>query len=119
MNCENIKEKLSLYIDDLLDANEAEKIREHIKNCDSCRAYYNKLLKLGEMVDDFAISENEDYWEAQKDKVIEKIDQAQTDKIVKVQSDRKQNKYYKYLAVAASIALVAFVSIYESREFDQ
>ncbi|MCP4706228.1 MAG: hypothetical protein GY865_16655, partial [candidate division Zixibacteria bacterium] len=45
--------------------------------------------------------------------------QAQTDKIVKVQSDRKQNKYYKYLAVAASIALVAFVSIYESREFDQ
>lgn len=119
MNCENIKEKLSLYIDNMLDLNESEEIREHIENCDNCREYYNHLLKLEKMVDDFAVSDNEQHWEAQRDKVLDKIEQAESEKIIKVQSVKKRNQYYKYLAVAASIALVAFVSIYESQEFNQ
>lgn len=119
MNCENIKEKLSLYIDNLLDPDEAGIIKKHIESCDSCREYYNHLLKLGEMVDDFEISEKEEYWESQKDEVMEKIERAESEKIIKVQSAKKRGSYYKYLAVAASIALVGFVSIYESQEFNQ
>jgi len=119
MNCENIKEKLSLHIDNLLDPDEADKIKEHIDGCDCCRAYYNHLLKLGEMVDDFSLSENEEYWESQKDKVIKQIEQAKSDKVIKIQTIRKRGRFYKYLAVAASLVLVAFVSIYESQEFGQ
>lgn len=119
MNCENIKEKLSLYIDNLLDPDETNIIREHIETCDSCRDYYDKLLKLGQMVDRFDISDKEDHWEAQKDKVMEQIERAESEKIIKVQSIKKRGRFYKYMAVAASLALVAFVSIYESQEFSQ
>ena len=98
MNCENIKEKLSLYIDNLLDPDEAGKIREHIESCDSCRAYYNHLLKLGAMVDGFVISDKEEYWEAQRDKVMDRIEQAESEKVIEVQSIRKRSRFYKYLA---------------------
>ena len=118
MNCENIKEKLSLYIDNLLDPDEADKIREHIESCDSCRAYYNHLLKLSEMVDDFVISDNEEYWESQRDKVMDKIEQAESDKITEVKLIRKRSRLYRYLAVAASLVLVGFVSIYETQEYN-
>lgn len=119
MNCENIKEKLSLYIDNLLDPDEREKIREHIESCDSCRIYYDKLLKLGQIVNNFVTTDKTEYWESQKDKVMDKIEQAESEKIINVQPVRKQNRFYKYLAVAASLALVGFVSIYESQEFNQ
>ena len=117
MNCENIKEKLSLYIDDLLDADEAAEIKNHLKGCDSCKTYYEKLLKLGQIVDGFSLSENEEHWESQKNKVLDQINRAEADKILEVPKIRKQNNLYKYLAVAASLALVAFVSIYESNDF--
>ncbi len=119
MNCENIKEKLSLYIDNLLDPDEKEKIREHIESCDSCRIYYDKLLKLDLMANGFVTTDNAEYWESQKDKVMEQIGQAESEKIIDVQPIRKQNRFYKYLAVAASLALVGIVSIYESEDFNQ
>lgn len=119
MNCEKIKEKLSLYIDNLLEPDEADEIKRHIEGCENCRGYYNKLLKLGEMVDDFEISDKEEYWESQKEKVMEQIENVESGKIIEVQPVRKRYKLYKYLAVAASLALVAFVSIYESQEFHQ
>ena len=116
MKCEKVKDKLSLYIDNQLDLAESEQIKEHLNECEECRLYYNKLLSLGEMVDSFELHDNDEYWESQKDKVLDHIEQAESERITDVKTGRNRGKMYKLLAVAASIALVAIVSIYESKD---
>ncbi len=119
MNCDHFKEKLSLLIDNQLDADEALSVRKHLDGCESCRAYYGDLLKLEQMADGFDLSENSAYWELQKEKVLDKIDEAETEKIFGLKARRRRNRFYKFMAVAASLALVAIVSIYESKEIRQ
>jgi hypothetical protein len=119
MKCNHFKEKLSLLIDNQLDADDAESVRKHLEECDSCRAYHGNLLRLGQMVDGFDLSENSRYWELQKDKVLERIDEEEREKVFGLKARRRRDKYYKFIAVAASLALVAIVSIYESKEIRQ
>jgi hypothetical protein len=46
--CKDIREKLSLYIDDMLDERESRMLEEHIKSCEDCRT---ELEILREMVE--------------------------------------------------------------------
>ena len=46
--CKGIREKLSLYIDDMLDEQESRMLEEHIKSCEDCRT---ELEILREMVE--------------------------------------------------------------------
>jgi hypothetical protein len=43
LDCFEVKEKLSEYIDDMLNQNEKEDIREHISTCAECAREYNEL----------------------------------------------------------------------------
>jgi hypothetical protein len=113
MNCEEIRHQLSLYIDEQLDEAERHKIEEHLKSCPDCTAYYNKLVKLQEMADEFEPGGDEAYWAEQKEKIIDKIEKAEAEKITPLTVKKSHATMYRVLAVAAVVALVAIVSIFE------
>jgi hypothetical protein len=118
MNCDKIQIQISWYIDNQLDSAEASIIEAHIKECEQCRLYYEKLLKLAEMADGFEPEGGDSYWEKQKEAVIEKISEAEADNIAPVRPKKSKDVYYRFALVAAAVAVVAFVSIYESMEID-
>lgn len=46
MNCDDIKENITLYIDNELEADEMILIKNHIEHCDSCKKEYEEYKKL-------------------------------------------------------------------------
>ena len=42
--CKFVKSNLSSYIDGMSNGSDAEKIKNHLKECEECRAEYEKLL---------------------------------------------------------------------------
>jgi hypothetical protein len=115
MNCDKIKPLLSRSIDGLLNPNEQVSVAAHLKSCPECTAYYKKLLKLHQAAQDFAPSGDPAYWTVQKDKIIDRINQQEKAKIVPVTPKKSYGYIFKWTAVAASVALVAFISIHEYR----
>ena len=112
MNCEKIKELLSRYIDDQLEKDDRAMVEEHLQSCEQCTEHYEKLLALGRMVDDFDVEGDESYWTEQKDAVLDKIDKLEEEKVVPIGRSYR-TLIYKLAAVAASVALLAFISIHE------
>ncbi len=113
MNCEEIKHLLSLYLDKQLGDADRIKVEEHLKGCTDCTAYYNRLLKLQEMADEFKPGGDHDYWLKQKDIIIEKIEQAEASGVTPIRAKKSRIMTYRILAVAATITLVAILSIFE------
>jgi hypothetical protein len=50
MNCENMKELLNAYIDNLLSGSEREAVEEHIASCPSCREELDELMHAVKLV---------------------------------------------------------------------
>lgn len=50
MECNQINELLSLYIDRMLDENQVREVEEHLASCDSCRKEYNELKEILELL---------------------------------------------------------------------
>ncbi|PKK84437.1 MAG: hypothetical protein CVT49_03690 [candidate division Zixibacteria bacterium HGW-Zixibacteria-1] len=115
MNCDKIKELLSGFIDDQLDKDDRKLVEEHLKSCAECTEHFEKLLALGRMVDDFDIDGDESYWAEQKDAVLDRIEKLETEKVVPVRRSYR-NLIYKLAAVAASVALIAFISVHEAEK---
>ncbi len=50
MRCHDIQEKLSVYIDGMLDPSEASRVKQHIASCAECRMEYDDLRAAVEMI---------------------------------------------------------------------
>lgn len=50
MNCENVRELLNAYIDDLLDSKEKKAVEDHIASCPACRKEFDELTQAVGMV---------------------------------------------------------------------
>ena len=46
MNCTNVREKLSMYIDDILDSEEVTALEEHLAGCGECMKEYDELSQV-------------------------------------------------------------------------
>jgi len=46
MKCNEIRELLSLYIDQMLDESQVKEVEEHLSACDACRNEYNELKEM-------------------------------------------------------------------------
>jgi hypothetical protein len=57
MNCTEIAELMSLYIDDLLDENNAKMFHKHLKECEACRQDYEELLNIKNMCNELPMVE--------------------------------------------------------------
>ncbi len=49
--CDKYIDNISLYIDDMLDTNEALELEAHMENCKDCQLVYDNILTLKEMLD--------------------------------------------------------------------
>ncbi len=118
MDCKDFKVLIEHYVDGRLNDSEKRQVEEHLETCKDCSAYFKNMQELGTMVGKIGLSGDEEYWAGQKDKIMGKIDAIDVGqkKIIDVSSGRTKGSLYKLTAIAASIALVAFISIYESRE---
>lgn len=50
ISCDDIKEKISLLIDNELNEAQAAEVNEHLKRCKACKAYYDELKKITEEI---------------------------------------------------------------------
>ena len=114
MNCEEIKHLLSQYVDGLLEPPQRAIVEKHLESCQECAGYYKQLLRLAKMADKLEIGGDESYWEKQKDSIISRIEKAEAAGVTPIPTKRRFG-FYKVVAIAASVALVAFISIYESQ----
>ena len=46
MNCDSVREKLNVYLDDELEGPQREAVREHLADCPDCSLCYEELKKL-------------------------------------------------------------------------
>jgi len=119
MKCKETYSRLSQYIDDQLDVTAAAEIKRHLEECDECRQYYKRLQALAGMADQFNLKADETYWESRKNSVVEKIEKVEGSNIEVVKPKRSHDIWYRFSAVAAVIALVAFISVYESMDVEE
>ena len=95
-DCEWISEKMSLYLDDVLNRQEKGEITEHLKNCEDCKKEFDTLKTIVEGLN------NTEFLPLPKgyhNEVMEKINEQ---KVSKVDFGRKkQGNWKKYSAVAA------------------
>jgi predicted anti-sigma-YlaC factor YlaD len=54
MNCQELMDKISDYIDKEVDPNLCREIEEHIEDCEPCWAFVNTLKKTIQMFDGYA-----------------------------------------------------------------
>ena len=50
MNCKNIKNMISEYVDSELSINQNKKVEEHIKTCPDCKKYFNEIKGVKEFI---------------------------------------------------------------------
>lgn len=50
MNCKNIKNMISEYVDSELSINQNKKVEEHIKTCPECKKYFNEIKGVKEFI---------------------------------------------------------------------
>jgi len=115
MNCDDTRHLISRYLDNQLSDAEWERVEEHLQSCGDCSEYYSHVQELQKAADDLEIGGDENYWTRQKDSIIERISEIEPTGITPVPSRYSRSALYKLAAVAAAIALVAFVSIFESK----
>jgi hypothetical protein len=121
MNCDKYKNQISRLVDGELDGKAKMELESHLKVCRDCDAYKEKLISLAKLAGSVKLQGDDKYWAANKDAIMEKIARAESgkDKIIEIPKCASKANFYRIAAVAASIAIVAIISIYESLDIDQ
>lgn len=115
MDQKEIRKILGRYLDDEITGEKRNEIAEKIKNDPEWHQEYNRLLSLQSMAEKFEIEADESFWEQSREDILDRIDtgERRDAEITDINRRGKRGAIIKMLAVAASIALVAFISIYE------
>ena len=118
MDKNDIRKRLSRFIDKELSDKEIRETEELIKNNPVWQEEYNRLLSLQDMANRFELEADGEIWEKSRERIMAKIEAEEEleAKVTEIGQTRKRGTIYKLVAVAASIALVAFISIYEFGE---
>jgi len=114
MTDDQIRQLISRYLDDQLDESQRREVEKLIAESEEYAEYYRQLQALAGQVDEFEIGGSDAYWEEQKEAVLDRIERAEEKKITRLSSG-PMPALYKWLAVAASIVLVALISVNESQ----
>jgi len=107
MNCEQVKNLISLYIDNELDEKECSEFEDHISSCESCRNELNDILKIVKLLRSIPQVELPSNFKAQLH-----------EKLIKAKEEEKLNKrkgllfvgnsYFKAISGIAAVVLVVF-----------
>lgn len=118
MDQSEIRKRLSRFLDKEMSDREIRETEELIKNDPVWQEEYNRMLSLQHIADRLELEADDDIWEKSRDKILSKIEDEQRleTEITEIKKSYKRGTVYKLLAVAASIALIAFISLYQFDE---
>lgn len=116
MNCNDVRDNLSLYIDDELNEEEKKLMDEHLKSCAECSRELEEYRKLIQMLNELPDEEPPaGYCKRLHEKLLnadlpEKYE-AEADKAIEIPKKTRSNrfKWVKYGGLAASLALIVLV----------
>lgn len=109
MNCNEIKEMISLYIDDELSEEEVKKIKDHLESCDECKKEFECYNQIINILKDLPEEEPpKGYCKRLHEKLLNTIPQNKTAKNINVFNNKK---WAKYAGIAAVFVLVFSTAI--------
>jgi len=107
------QDRISAYYDGQLPPQEREVVEQHLGECRECRNLLANLEKLDRLVEQHSQLGSGEYWEQSAKKIEQKLDFTQEVKAIDVTPSRWKGLAGKLAAVAASIAILAFIALYE------
>ena len=108
MNCNDIRELMSLDIDNLLTNEEKDEFERHLSQCDQCKIEYKELIKTVEMLNHIPMKELPKDFNVELRKELEK--QKQKRSITSIN--------WKKYGVVAAVFLIGIVSVLQSDLLD-
>jgi len=100
MDCDKLKDLISLYIDDELDENEKKLVEDHINNCEDCRKYLEEYKKIRKVLHEMPEEEPpKGYCDRLHAKLM---------KEKKANKSKFMFKWIKYGSIAAALVIVIF-----------
>lgn len=112
MKCIEVEEKVSLYIDDMLENDEKRQVELHLDECQSCKELYDLLLTNVHLCQELPMIDLPEGFEEQlHQKLLEvKVEEQESDLSEEYIIPKKKHKKYKW-RIYASIAAVFIVCI--------
>jgi len=107
------RDKISAYVDNELSPQEREIVQQHISECQECRNLLAELEKLDRFVQQRSQLAGEEYWERSAQKIEQRLGFTGETKVTDITPSRWKGLVPKLAAVAASIAVLGFIALYE------
>lgn len=107
------RDKISAYVDNELSPQEREIVQQHISECQECRKLLAELKKLDRFVQQRSQLAGEEYWERSAQKIEQRLGFTGETKVTDITPSRWKGLVPKLAAVAASIAVLGFIALYE------
>ncbi len=107
------RDKISAYVDNELPPQEREIVKQHISECQECRNLLAELEKLDRFVQQRSQLAGEEYWERSAQKIEQRLGFTAETKVTDITPSRWKGLVPKLAAVAASIAVLGFIALYE------
>ena len=107
-------DRISAYADGELSPMEKEAVRRHLDECEQCRQLLAEIERLDRLVADKASLPDGDYWEQSAQAIERRLDAVAETKITDISRFRRTAMTSKIVAVAASVAVLAFIGLYQT-----
>ena len=110
MNCNEISDKLSLYIDNELSPEEMQQVEEHLNSCENCQKVLDEYKNLISVLQSLPEEEPpEGYCKRLHEKLLMERSQKETKGTWKIKNFSR-SKWMKYGSIAAALVLVLLVA---------
>ncbi|MBE6030374.1 MAG: hypothetical protein E7225_02085 [Clostridiales bacterium] len=117
MNCKQVRENLSLYIDNLIDEEEAIALEAHLKECSACRKEYEELLHITEILADIPEVELPREFDARLHAALVSVNEEREREVIPI--SRKKKSFAKRMSSVAAIFVVGIFAITMYNNSDQ
>ncbi len=107
------RDRISAYVDNELPPQERKIVQQHISECQDCRDLRAELEKLDRFVQQRSMLAGKEYWEQSAQKIEQRLGFTGKTEIIEVTRSRWRGLVPKLVAVAASIAVLGFIALYE------
>jgi len=107
------RDKISAYFDNELSPQEKEIVQQHLAQCQECRNLLAELKRLDRTVEKHSQLGGEEYWEQSAQRIEQRLGFREGTKVTDITPSRWKGLVSKLAAVAASIAILGFIALYE------
>ncbi|MCK4573511.1 MAG: zf-HC2 domain-containing protein [candidate division Zixibacteria bacterium] len=107
------KDRISAFHDGALKNEEEFAIAQHLKECQECQQLLSDLRRLDRLVEQQSDLKDDAYWEQAARRIDRAIATPTSTKVTPVAERQWQGLWWKFASVAASVAVLAFIALYE------